>query len=315
MASRKKVSIVGAGNVGATVAHWAMAKELADIVLVDVEAMAGKTAGKALDLAEAAPVAMVDINVTGTSDYEATRGSDVVVITAGVPRRPGMSREDLIGTNAKIVTDVTNDIVSRSPEAILIYVTNPLDAIVYLGYKVSGFPKNRVMGQAGVLDTARYRTFIGKEAGVSVRDIQAMVLGGHGDDMVPLTRYTSVGGIPVSEFISEDKIKKIVERTRQGGGEIVKLLGDGSAYYAPGAATVEMIAAIVRDQKRVLPVTAYLEGEYGLNGIFMGVPAVIGASGVERIVQVQLDAREQEMLGKSVASVRGTLEIMNKMGL
>ena len=315
MASRKKVSIVGAGNVGATVAHWAMARELADIVLVDVEAMAGKTAGKALDLAEAAPVAMVDINVTGTSDYEATRGSDVVVITAGVPRRPGMSREDLIGTNAKIVTDVTNDIVSRSPEAILIYVTNPLDAIVYLGYKVSGFPKNRVMGQAGVLDTARYRTFIGREAGVSVRDIQAMVLGGHGDDMVPLTRYTSVGGIPVSEFISEDKIKKIVERTRQGGGEIVKLLGDGSAYYAPGAATVEMIAAIVRDQKRVLPVTAYLEGEYGLNGIFMGVPAVIGASGVERIVQVQLDAREQEMLGKSVASVRGTLEIMNKMGL
>ena len=315
MASRKKVAIGGAGNVGATVAHWAMAKELADIVLVDVEAMAGKTAGKALDLAEAAPVAMVDINVTGTSDYEATRGSDVVVITAGVPRRPGMSREDLIGTNAKIVTDVTNDIVSRSPEAILIYVTNPLDAIVYLGYKVSGFPKNRVMGQAGVLDTARYRTFIGKEAGVSVRDIQAMVLGGHGDDMVPLTRYTSVGGIPVSEFISEDKIKKIVERTRQGGGEIVKLLGDGSAYYAPGAATVEMIAAIVGDQKRVLPVTAYLEGEYGLSGMFMGVPAVIGASGVERIVQVQLDAREQEMLGKSVASVRGTLEIVNKMGL
>ncbi len=291
-----------------------MSKELADVVLVDVTQLEGKTKGKALDLAEAGPVAGVDVKVTGTADYDDTAGSNVVVITAGIPRRPGMSREDLIGTNAKIVQDVTEKVVALSPEAILIYVTNPLDAIVYLGYKVSGFPKNRVMGQAGVLDTARYRAFIGMQTGVSVRDIQAMVLGGHGDDMVPLTGHTSIGGIPLSEFLPEDKIEAIVARTRAGGGEIVKLLGDGSAYYAPAAAIIQMVEAILKDQKRVLPVTAYLEGEYGLSNMFMGVPAVLGSSGVERVIEVDLKETERVMLEKSAASVQSTLETLKGMG-
>lgn len=311
---RKKLSIIGAGYVGATAAHWAVAKELADVVLVDVMPLQGKTKGKALDLAEAAPVEGVDVKVTGTAEYDDTAGSNVVVITAGIPRRPGMSREDLIGTNAKIAQEVTEKVVALSPEAILIYVTNPLDAIVYLGYKVSGFPKNRVMGQAGILDTARYRAFIGMETGVSVRDIQAMVLGGHGDDMVPLTGYTSIGGIPLSEFLPEDKIQAIVARTREGGGEIVKLLGDGSAYYAPAAGTIQMVEAILKDQKRVLPVTAYLEGEYGLSNMFMGVPVVLGSSGVERVIEVELNETEREMLDKSAASVRATLETLKGMG-
>ena len=311
---RKKISIIGAGYVGATAAHMAVAKELADVVLVDVTQLQGKTKGKALDLAEAGPVAGVDVKVTGTAEYDDTAGSNVVVITAGIPRRPGMSREDLIGTNAKIVQEVTEKVVALSPEAILIYVTNPLDAIVYLGYKVSGFPKNRVMGQAGVLDTARYRAFIGMETGVSVRDIQAMVLGGHGDDMVPLTGHTSIGGIPLSEFMPEDKIEAIVARTRGGGGEIVKLLGDGSAYYAPAAAIIQMVEAILKDQKRVLPVTAYLEGEYGLSNMFMGVPVVLGSSGVERVIEVDLKETEREMLDKSAVSVQATLETLKGMG-
>ena len=251
--------------------------------------------------------------VTGTSDSSETSESDVVVITAGIPRKPGMSREDLIGTNARIVRDVTEKVVAASPDAILIYLTNPLDAIVYLGYKVSGFPKKRVMGQAGILDTARYRAFIGMEAGVSVQDVQAMVLGGHGDDMVPLARYTSVGGIPLTEFLPQDSIDAIVDRTRKGGGEIVKLLGDGSAYYAPAAATVQMVEAILKDQKRVIPVTAYMEGEYGLNDMFMGVPVVLGAGGVERVVEVSLNESEQVMLDKSAASVRRTLDTLRQI--
>jgi malate dehydrogenase len=311
---RKKLSIIGAGFVGATAAHWAVAKELADVVLVDIEPLLGKTRGKALDLAEAAPVEGVDVHVTGTSDYEKTAASDVVVITAGVPRKPGMSREDLIGTNAQIAREVTEKVVALSPQAILIFVTNPLDAIVYLGHKVSGFPKNRVMGQAGVLDTARYRAFIGMETGVSVRDIQAMVLGGHGDDMVPLTRYTSIGGIPLTEFLAQEKIDAIVARTRKGGGEIVKLLGDGSAYYAPAAGTIQMVETILMDQKRVLPVTAYLEGEYGLSNMFMGVPAILGAGGVEKVIEVELNETERGMLRTSAASVRSTLDTLKSMG-
>ena len=311
---RKKLSIVGAGHVGATAAHWAVANELSDVVLVDIEALEGKTKGKALDLAEATPVAGVDVKVTGTVEYDDTAGSDVVVITAGMPRKPGMSREDLISTNAKITIEVTEKVVAVSPDAILIYVTNPLDAIVYLGHKVSGFPKNRVMGQAGVLDTARYRAFIGMETGVSVRDIQAMVLGGHGDDMVPLTQYTSIGGIPLDEFLTKEQIEKIVSRTRSGGGEIVKLLGDGSAYYAPAAGVIQMVEAILKDQKRVMPVTAYLEGEYGLSEMFMGVPAVLGCGGVERVIEVRLGKTERRMLEKSAASVRSTLDTLKKMG-
>lgn len=310
---RKKLSIIGAGYVGATAAYCAALKELADVVLVDIEPLESKTKGKALDLAEAAPIEAFDVLVTGTSDYSETSESDVVVITAGIPRKPGMSREDLIGTNARIVRDVTEKVVAASPDAILIYLTNPLDAIVYLGYKVSGFPKKRVMGQAGILDTARYRAFIGMEAGVSVQDVQAMVLGGHGDDMVPLARYTSVGGIPLTEFLPQGSIDAIVDRTRKGGGEIVKLLGDGSAYYAPAAATVQMVEAILKDQKRVIPVTAYMEGEYGLNDMFMGVPVVLGAGGVERVVEVSLNESEQLMLDKSAASVRRTLDTLRQI--
>lgn len=310
---RNKISVIGAGYVGATAAHWAAAKELGDVVLLDIEPMESKTKGKGLDLLQATPVEGLDVNVTGTANYADTANSDVVIITAGIPRKPGMSREDLIGTNAKIARIVTENVVKYSPNAFLIYVTNPLDAIVYLGYKVSGFPKNRVMGQAGVLDTARYRAFISQAAGVSVKDIQAMVLGGHGDDMVPLTRYTSIGGVPLSEFLPEDKIAAIVERTRKGGGEIVSLLKDGSAYYAPAAASVQMAEAILRDQKRVIPVTAYCEGEYGLNDLFFGVPTVIGANGVEKIVEATLNESEQAMLNTSAESVRKTIATLKQL--
>lgn len=312
---RKKISIVGAGNVGSTAAHLVAFKELADVILVDIESFENRTKGKALDITEAAPIDGFNVSLIGTSDYLETAGSDIVVITAGIPRRPGMSREDLIGTNARIIRDVTEKVVDASPKTILIYVTNPLDAMVYLGYKVSGFPKQRVLGQAGVLDTARYRAFIAMEAGVSVQDVQAMVLGGHGDDMVPLTRHTSVGGIPLTELLSRQRIDTIVERTRKGGGEIVKLLGDGSAYYAPAAATVQMVESILKDQKRVIPVTAYLEGEYGLKDMFMGVPVVLGSSGVEQIIEVSLSKAEHLMLDKSSASVQRTLDTLKQIEL
>ena len=255
---RKKVSVVGSGFVGSTVGHILVAKELADVVMLDIPSLQEKTQGKALDLAESTHVDGSDARVIGTSSYDETIDSDVVVITAGIPRKPGMSREDLISTNAKIAKQVTEQVVMRSPNTILIFVTNPLDAIVYLGHQVSGFPRERVIGQAGVLDTARYRYFVAEAAGVSVKDVQAMVLGGHGDDMVPLTRHTSIGGIPLHEFLSRDTIEAIVDRTRNGGGEIVGLLGDGSAYYAPAASVAQMVEAILKDQRRVLPVTACL---------------------------------------------------------
>ena len=311
---RKKVSIIGSGFVGATVGHILIAKELADVVMLDIESLQHKTQGKALDLAESTPVDGVDVRVIGTSDYDATADSDVVVITAGIPRKPGMSREDLISTNAKIAKQVTEKIVQRSPNSILIFVTNPLDAIVYLGYQVSGFPRERVIGQAGVLDTARYRYFVAEAAGVSVKDVQAMVLGGHGDDMVPLTRYTSIGGIPLHEFLATDTIEAIVDRTRSGGGEIVGLLGDGSAYYAPAASVAQMVEAILKDQRRVLPVTACLQGEYGLSDVFVGVPAILGAKGLEKIVEVELNEFEKEMFSRSVASVKDTLQTLSAMG-
>ena len=311
---RKKVSVIGSGFVGATVGHILVSKELADVVMLDIESLERKTQGKALDLAESTPVDGTDVRVIGTSDYDTTTDSDVVVITAGIPRKPGMSREDLISTNAKIAKQVTEKIVERSPNSILIFVTNPLDAIVYLGYQVSGFPRERVIGQAGVLDTARYRYFVAEAAGVSVKDVQAMVLGGHGDDMVPLTRYTSIGGIPLHEFLATDIIEAIVDRTRSGGGEIVGLLGDGSAYYAPAASVAQMVEAILKDQRRVLPVTACLQGEYGLSDLFVGGPAILGAKGLEKIVEVELDELEQEMFSRSVASVKDTLQTLNAMG-
>lgn len=311
---RKKVSVIGSGFVGATVGHILVAKELADVVMLDIESLQNKTQGKALDLAESTPVDGTDVRVIGTSDYDATADSDVVVITAGIPRKPGMSREDLISTNAKITKQVTKKIVQRSPNSILIFVTNPLDAIVYLGHQVSGFPRERVIGQAGVLDTARYRYFVAEAAGVSVKDVQAMVLGGHGDDMVPLTRYTSIGGIPLHEFLATDIIEAIVDRTRSGGGEIVGLLGDGSAYYAPAASVAQMVEAILKDQRRVLPVTACLQGEYGLSDVFVGVPAILGAKGLEKIVEVDLDEFEKEMFSRSVASVKDTLQTLSAMG-
>ena len=312
---RKKVSVVGSGFVGSTVGHILVAKELADVVMLDIPSLQEKTQGKALDLAESTPVDGSDARVVGTASYDETIDSDVVVITAGIPRKPGMSREDLISTNAKIAKQVTEQVVMRSPNTILIFVTNPLDAIVYLGHQVSGFPRERVIGQAGVLDTARYRYFVAEAAGVSVKDVQAMVLGGHGDDMVPLTRHTSIGGIPLHEFLSRDTIEAIVDRTRNGGGEIVGLLGDGSAYYAPAASVAQMVEAILKDQRRVLPVTACLQGEYGLTDVFVGVPAILGANGLEEIVEVELDEVEKEMFDRSVASVKGTLQTLTAMGI
>jgi malate dehydrogenase len=308
------VSIIGSGFVGSTIGHILVAKELADVVLLDIESLKSKTQGKALDLAESAPVTGSDVRIIGTSDYDDTAESDVVVVTAGIPRKPGMSREDLVNTNAQITKQVTEQIAQRSPKTILIFVTNPLDAIVYLGHQVSGFPRERVIGQAGVLDTARYRSFIAEAIGVSVKDVQAMVLGGHGDDMVPLTRHTSIGGIPLCEFLDKDTIEAIVTRTRKGGGEIVGLLGDGSAYYAPAASVAQMIEAILKDQRRILPVTAYLQGEYGLNNIFVGVPAILGSNGLERVIEVELDENEKEMFSRSVASVRATLQTLSEMG-
>jgi malate dehydrogenase len=302
--ARGKITVVGGGNVGATCAHWAAAKELADVVLVDI--VEGMPQGKALDLMQARPIFGFNVEVVGTNDYAATQGSEVVIITAGIPRKPGMSREDLINTNKNIVTEVTKQVVAQSPEAFLIVVANPLDAMCYVAYKVSGFPKNRVMGMAGILDTARYRCFIAMELGVAVDEIQAMVLGGHGDEMVPVVSATNISGVPLTELVSQDKINALVERTKKGGGEIVALLKTGSAYYAPAAAAVQMAEAILKDQKRLVPVSAYLQGEYGLNDLFFGVPVVLGAGGIERIITLKLNPEEEALLKKSAAAVAKT---------
>jgi malate dehydrogenase len=303
--SRKKITIVGAGNVGATAAHWAAERELGDIVLVDV--IEGMPQGKALDLMEARPIEGFDVEIAGTNGYAETKGSDVVIITSGLARKPGMSREDLLQKNKEIVESVTREVVKNSPNCIIIMVSNPLDTMTYLAKKVSGFPKNRVMGMAGILDTSRFRTFIAMELKVSVEDVQALVLGGHGDDMVPLTRYATVGGIPVDKLLSQDRIDKIVERTRKAGGEIVALLKTGSAYYSPSLAAVQMAEAIIKDKKKVVPVAAYLEGEYGLNDIYFGVPVILGASGVEKIIEVELTPEEKEAVKKSAEAVRKSI--------
>jgi len=306
---RTKISVVGAGNVGATVAQLIAYKELGDVVMVDI--VEGLPQGKALDLLEAGPVEGYDARVTGANHYEATANSHIVVITAGIARKPGMSRSDLINTNANIVRAVTEQVVKYSPEAYLIVVSNPLDAMVHLTKHVSGFPKNRVVGQAGVLDSTRFRTFIAQELQVSVEDTQAFVLGGHGDTMVPLPRYSTVAGIPITHLLPKETIDRLVQRTRDGGGEIVNLLKSGSAFYAPGASVVQMVEAIVKDKKRVLPCTAYLEGEYGLHNIYFGVPVKLGAGGVEQIIEIELMAEERAALQASAKEVEDTIKQLN----
>jgi len=310
---RQKVTVVGAGNVGATCAHWIVSKELADVVLVDI--VEGVPQGKALDLLEASPVMKFDVNIVGATSYEATANSDVVVITAGVPRKKDPvtgkfpSRDELVKTNQKIVGEVARQVAKYSPNAVLIIVSNPLDAMCHVALQESGFPKERVIGQAGALDTARYKTFIAQELGVSVRDIHGIVLGGHGDTMVPLPRHTSVAGIPVRELMAEDKLQAIIQRTRNGGGEIVGLIGV-SAWYAPSAGTVEMVEAVLRDQKRVIPSAVLLNGEYGYNGLYIGVPAVLGANGVEKVITMDLNDEEKAMLDISAKAVQDVVSIL-----
>jgi malate dehydrogenase len=308
---RSKITIIGAGNVGATCAHWAASKELGDIVLLDI--VEGMPQGKALDLFEASPVEGFDARITGTNNYDDTAGSDVIVITSGVPRKPGMSRDDLLATNVKIVADVTRNAAPKSPNASIVVISNPLDAMVYTAWKTSGFPTQRVMGQAGVLDVARYRSFIAMELGCSVEDVSALLLGGHGDDMVPLPRYTAVGGVPVTQLIPAGKLEQIVQRARNGGAEIVGLLKTGSAYYAPASATIAMVESIVRDKKRVLPCAAYCDKEYGVGGYFVGVPCVLGANGVEKILSFTMNAEEKKFMDESIGHVKDLVAVTRKL--
>jgi len=301
---RPKISIIGAGNVGATAAVWAASKELGDIVLIDVPQTEGMPAGKALDLFQASPIEGFDSRITGATSYEPTADSDVVIITAGVARKPGMSRDDLLNINTSIVKSVAQEVAKHSPNSVLIVVSNPLDAMVYVAWKASGFPTKHVIGQAGVLDTARYRAFLAMEIGCSVEDVQALLLGGHGDDMVPLPRYTFAGGIPISQLIKKDRLDEIIKRTRNGGAEIVSLLKTGSAYYAPASATVAMAESIIRDKKRILPCAAYCEKEYNIGGYFVGVPCVLGKDGVEKVIEIEMDDTERRMFQGSVDHVK-----------
>ncbi|MGD8387624.1 MAG: malate dehydrogenase [Desulfobacteraceae bacterium] len=309
---RKKVTVVGAGNVGATAAMRVAEKQLADVVLVDI--LEGVPAGKALDLMEAAPIEKHDSKLLGVSgDYAEARDSDVVIITAGIPRKPGMSRDDLLTTNIGIMQSVVKEISAVAPESILVIVSNPLDAMCHVALETSGFPKNRVLGMAGVLDSARFRAFIAMELDVSVENTHAFVLGGHGDTMVPLPRYSTVAGIPITELLSEDRIQALVERTRTGGAEIVGLLKTGSAYYAPASAAVEMTDAILNDKKKILPCAALLEGEYGVQGLFMGVPVKLGEGGVEEVIQIRLTPQEEEALKHSATAVQGLVDDMKRL--
>jgi malate dehydrogenase len=308
---RNKITVVGAGFTGATTALMLAQKELGNVVLVDIPQLENPTKGKALDMMEASPVQGFDSTITGTSNYEDAADSDIVIITAGVARKPGMSRDDLVNTNAGIVKSVCENIKRVAPDSIVLILSNPVDAMTYVAYNTLGFPKNRVIGQSGVLDTARYCTFIAQELNVSVEDIRGFVLGGHGDDMVPLVRYSSVGGIPIDTLIPAERIAEIVQRTRVGGGEIVNLLGNGSAYYAPAASLVQMTEAILKDKKRVIPVIALLEGEYGYEDLFMGVPTLLGASGIEKIFELELTTDEKAALDKSADSVRAVTAVVN----
>ncbi|MGG3005120.1 malate dehydrogenase [Geobacillus stearothermophilus] len=307
---RKKISVIGAGFTGATTAFLLAQKELGDIVLVDIPQLENPTKGKALDMLESSPVLGFDANIIGTSDYADTADSDIVVITAGIARKPGMSRDDLVTTNQKIMKQVTKEVVKYSPNCYIIVLTNPVDAMTYTVFKESGFPKNRVIGQSGVLDTARFRTFVAQELNISVKDVTGFVLGGHGDDMVPLVRYSYAGGIPLEKLIPKDRLDAIVERTRKGGGEIVNLLGNGSAYYAPAASLAEMVEAILKDQRRILPAIAYLEGEYGYEGIYLGVPTILGGNGIEKVIELELTEDEKAALAKSVESVKNVMRVL-----
>jgi malate dehydrogenase len=306
-----KISVIGAGNVGATAAQRIAEKELADVVLVDI--LEGVPMGKALDLSEAAPIEKHDAHLIGANDYEPTRNSDVIIITSGIPRKPGMSRDDLLATNARIMKSVVSQVVQFSPQAVLIIVSNPLDAMCHVAYETSGFPGNRVMGMAGVLDSARFRTFIAQELKVSVENTHAFVLGGHGDTMVPLPRYSTVAGIPITELMDPDTIGRLVKRTREGGAEIVGLLKTGSAYYAPASAACEMAEAILKDKKKILPCAAYLTGEYGIKGLFIGVPVKLGKEGIEQIVEIKLTPEEDGALKKSAQAVQGLVDAMKKL--
>jgi len=310
MGARPKITVVGAGNVGASVAQYAVERELGDVVLVDV--IEGVPQGKALDLAQAGPVHGYDAALVGSNGYDETAGSDVVVITAGLARKPGMTRDDLLFKNAEIVSSVVEQVVPRSPDAILILVTNPLDAMVQLAWRRSGLPHRRVVGMAGILDSARFRTFIARELGVSVENVTAFVLGGHGDTMVPLPRYSTVAGIPITDLLPPERIQALVQRTRDGGAEIVSLLKTGSAYYAPAAATVEMVEAILKDKKKILPCAAYLDGPYGVRGLYVGVPVKLGRQGVEQVIEIRLTAEEQAAFHRSAGAVR---ELVDKLKL
>ena len=317
MPKRAKISIIGGGgNVGASCALWAAAKELGDIVAVDIPKAEGVVKGRMLDLAEAMPIERADSRITGTTNYGDIAGSDVVIVTAGLPRKPGMSRDDLIQTNVQIVKEVSENIRIHAPEAVVIVVSNPLDAMVYTAWKVTGFPANRIIGQAGCLDVARYKTFIAMETGFSVEDINALLLGGHGDDMVPLPRFTNISGIPVTQFISESRLNEIVERAKKGGGEIVELMGT-SAYYAPAAGVIEMTEAIVKDKRRILPCASYCDGEFGIKsssggGLFVGVPTLLGAGGVERVVEIELNDDEKKLLNESANHVQDLVDVVRK---
>lgn len=307
--ARKKIALIGAGNIGGTLAHLCVLKGLGDVVLFDV--IDGLPQGKALDMLEAGPIEGYDANITGTTSYTDIVGADVCIVTAGVARKPGMSRDDLLGINCKIMSDVSSNIKQYAPDSVVIVITNPLDAMVTLTKRVTGFPKNRVVGQAGVLDSARYRTFIAQELGVSVQNVTAMVLGGHGDDMVPVRSYCQVGGIPVEKLISTARLEEIEQRTRQAGGEIVALLKTGSAFYSPASAAVQMAAAYLQDRKHILPCAAYLEGEYGIDGVYFGVPVSIGAGGVERVIEVDLSDKEKQEMEVSVGHVRELVTAMD----
>lgn len=302
---RNKISIIGAGFVGATAAHWCAVKELGDVVLVDI--VEGMPQGKALDLLEAGPIEGYDLKIVGTNDYKDTADSRIVVVTAGLPRKPGMTREDLVSVNGKIIREVIENVVAHSPQAIIILVTNPLDTMVYLAKKVSGFPRERIIGQAGILDSARMRAFMAMEMHVSVENTHAFVLGGHGDEMVPLPRYSTVAGVPITELLPPERVAAIVERTRQGGGEIVSLLKKGSAFFAPSAATMKMVEAILRDRKQILPCSVFLDGEYGLHDVCFGVPVKLGATGMEQILEIELRPDEREALNKSADLVRSSI--------
>jgi len=314
---RAKISVIGAGNVGATCAHWAAAKELGDIVLLDIPDREGVAKGKALDLAQCGPIERFDSRIVGTSDYKDTADSDVVIVTAGLPRKPGMSRDDLIQTNVKIVRSVAEQVAKHASNAVMIVVSNPLDAMVYTAWRASGFPTHRILGQAGCLDVARFRTFIAMELGCSVEDIQALLLGGHGDDMVPLPRYTSVHGIPVDQLLSKEVIDRCMQRAKVGGGEIVQLMGT-SAYYAPASGSVQMAEAIIKDKKRILPCAAYCEDQFGVapgakgKGYFVGVPCILGAGGMEKVVEIKLDTDERKLMDESISHVKDLVETVRR---